>query len=175
MKISVWQLHQASTLATAAAGQAVLGEVLKKIGEEWPGSGFLFLDFSGVNVATGSFLRSLIIPLRDHCRRTLGISFAVANPNELVQEELQALLDTIRDAVVICQLDSRNTPVLPRVAGYLDATQRLTLEAVERTVEADAPRLAELYSSTDPIGPTGWNNRLAVRGGLKNTGPFCRG
>jgi hypothetical protein len=163
MRLSISDIHQDTTLATAAAGQAAFGEILKRISLALsPKDEYVFLDFSGATLATGSFLRALLLPLRDHCRRELKVALIVSNPNALVTEELHALLHALHDAIVVCKLGSDDTPRNPMVIGHLDETQRVTLNAVADAVETDAPSLAELYTSTNSIGPTGWNNRLVA-------------
>ena len=121
----------------------------------------LFLNFKGVKVATGSFLRAAILAFRDHCvRMRLNLYPVLANINDEITDELKLMLEKSGDAFIVCDLDDEERVSSVRVIGSLDETQRLTLEAVVREGETDAASLREKHQKTESIGTTGWNNRL---------------
>lgn len=119
-----------------------------------------FLDFQGVTVATGSFLRESVLAFRDYARSTLPLLYpVVANPSEAVVEELEFLLRHRKDALWICRLDAADVADQAQIIGELDAAHRATFEMVAGLRTASAPELAQ--RSDGVIGPTAWNNRLA--------------
>src|SRR5262249_41322764 len=126
------------------------------------GSTVVFLDFRGIQVATGSFLREAILGFRDFCRRSRPDLYpVVANANDTILEELADLLHGRRDALVICTLAKGEVPGQAKVLGLLEDKQRATLQAVLLAGETDAASLAKQFEKEDAIGVTGWNNRLA--------------
>ena len=122
----------------------------------------LFLDFTGVEVATNSFLRESILGIRDYCRSAnTNLYPVIANANDLVVEELRTLLEDHGEAMIICQLDGQGNAANATVVGVLEEKQEITLEAVKTLKRADAQALREKFKRTEKIGITGWNNRLA--------------
>ena len=121
-----------------------------------------FLDFSGVEVATASFLRESVIAFRDYARQSLpNIYPAVANLNLVVAEELDFYVRSRGDALWGCHLDSEGTVMAARLIGDLDPTQRATFNAVLDSGTISAPELALRFADAD-IVPTAWNNRLSA-------------
>jgi len=122
----------------------------------------LILDFSGIEIATGSFLRSLIFSLRDFClEHRRGVALVLANLNEAVQEELTDRLRSMREAIVTCKLSPTGDVTSARVVGILEERQAETLAAVMRAGETDAPTLAGNDHESD-ASANKWNNRLAA-------------
>src|SRR5690242_16482693 len=63
----------------------------------------LVLDFSGVDLATSSFLSEAVFPLRDHLRLRRPPSYIIlANLKDQVREELEDLLSRMGDALLSC-------------------------------------------------------------------------
>lgn len=145
-------------------GQVILGKLIAAVA---PQESFtpVFLNFKGVNVATGSFLRSAILAFRDHCvRAKLNLYPVLANVSDDIIGDLKLMLEPRGDAFMVCELDGGSTVSSVRLVGSLDDTQRQTLEAVRRKGEADAITLKTVHDEekgTEGIGVTGWNNRLA--------------
>jgi hypothetical protein len=174
LRLQISQLAGATFVAGATLGSAVRSRAIAET------SGMtdeiLFLDFSGIDAATGSFLREAILGLRDSdliASRNLAV--AVANPSELVAEEFGELLSRVRDVVLCCRLGADETPSNPFLLGALEDAQRRALAAVLKAGSTDAATLAAMPRSEgdpDKIGATGWNNRLAslaAKGILRET------
>jgi hypothetical protein len=120
-----------------------------------------FLDFTGIDVATVSFLRESLIGYRDFTRSARhNIYPIVANPQPAVVEELEALLRARSDALWCCWLNAEDHIVRQQVIGELDSAQRQTFEKVCELGTSTAPQLAEQFSNSG-IGVTAWNNRLS--------------
>lgn len=164
MRLSIPQLASATFVAGATLGSAVRSRVIAETGTL--ADEILFLDFSGIEAATGSFLREAVLGLRDSVLLTSrNLSVVVANPSELVAEELAELLSRMRDVVLCCRLDADETPTDPFLLGVLEDAQRRTLTAVLKVGTTDAATLAAVprtQGDPDKIGATGWNNRLAA-------------
>jgi DNA-binding LacI/PurR family transcriptional regulator len=155
-------------LAGAIPGKNLLARMIAEIqrrAEPTP----LFLDFTGVEVATNSFLRESLLGIRDYCRSAnTNLYPVIANANDTVVEELRTLLEDHAEAMIICQLDEQGNAANSRVVGVLEEKQEITLEAVKALKRAGAQALREKFKRTEKIGITGWNNRLSslVRKGL---------
>lgn len=161
VRLLLHQIGQNEVLAGAANGSAVLSLLVAQV-HKVTSATVAALDFGGVSVATGSFLRECVLGFRDYCRRSQPDLYPVAaNLNELVLEELRYLLRQERKPIVCCDLTEGGLVVAPRVEGVLEEKQLLTLNAVIAAGETDAGTLAEQFSSTEKISVTGWNNRLA--------------
>ncbi len=119
-----------------------------------------YLDFSGIEVATGSFLRESVMAFRDYARSTLPYLYpVVANPSEAVTEELVFLLKHRKDVLWSCRLSADGDVTEGTVLGELDTGHRIAFDLVSRLRTASAPDLAAQGDAS--IGPTAWNNRLA--------------
>jgi hypothetical protein len=122
----------------------------------------VFLDFSGIQVATASFLREAVIGFRDYARQSLrNVYPAVANLLPAVAEELDFFVRARGDALWSCELGAEDTVVSARVIGDLDPAQRSTFDAALELGTITAPELAA-RSADQRIGPTAWNNRLSA-------------
>ena len=150
-----------NTLSGAVAGRRLLSALIA----DTPSAAAptpSFLDFSGVEVATASFLRESVIAFRDYARQSLpSIYPAVANLNPVVAEELDFYVRSRGDALWGCDLDSQGKVIAARLIGDLDPTQRATFNAVLESGTISAPELALRFADAR-IGPTAWNNRLSV-------------
>jgi hypothetical protein len=121
----------------------------------------LYLDFTGIEVATVSFLREGVIGYRDFTRASRqNIYPIVANALPAVLEELELFLKARGDALWCCSLDVQGRTSAHRILGELDPVQRKTFDLVSETGTATAPGLATRFSE-EKIGPTAWNNRLS--------------
>ncbi len=174
MRLSVSQLAGTTFVAGATLGSAVRARAIAETGTLADES--VFLDFDGIEAATGSFLREAVLGLRDSDQLgSRNLSVVVANPSELVSEELGELLSRLRDVVLCCRLAADETPANPFLLGVLEDAQRRTLAAVLKVGATDATTLAGMPrqdGDPDKIGVTGWNNRLAslaAKGILRET------
>lgn len=121
-----------------------------------------FLDFSGVTVATASFLRESVIGFRDYARQALpNIYPVVANLPAAITEELDFFVRARGDVLFTCDLDAKNNVVAARLIGDLDPAQRATFDAVREVGAISAPELAARFADQH-IGATAWNNRLSA-------------
>ena len=119
-----------------------------------------YLDFSGVTVATASFLRESVVAFRDHARSTLPALYPViANASPAVTEELEFFLRHRKDAFWACRLTPSGEPRDPKILGELDEVHRSTLDMVTHLGTASAPSLAA--HGQESLAPTAWNNRLS--------------
>lgn len=162
MRFVLLDQTQTPFLAGATFGAAVLARAVASLGSLR--ETVVFLDFGGVEAATGSFLREFVLGLRDFCHRSeRNLTVVVANPSGLVVEEFHDLLARLRDAMLCCQLGPDDSPHSPFLVGQLEDAQRTALAAVLELGAADANTLtARQPAGGDRIGPTGWNNRLAA-------------
>lgn len=121
-----------------------------------------FLDFDGVDIATGSFLREAVMGFRDFCRNAAGSIYpVVANANANIEEELDMYLRSRNDAIWACNVDAQVRISGPHILGELDAAQMSTIQLIRNHHPISAPELAKLRPD-DKIGTTAWNNRLAT-------------
>ncbi len=121
-----------------------------------------FLDFTGVEVATSSFLRESVIGFRDFARQALPNVYPVAaNLPVAVVEELDFFVRARNDALLACDLDTKGKVLVAYLIGELEPAQRATFDAVCEVGAISAPELATRFASLN-IGPTAWNNRLST-------------
>lgn len=149
-------------LAGASKGKSVLGEMIVRLPQADQPQ-VVVLDFSGIGVATGSFLREAVVAFRDYCRsRHPNLYPVIANANAEVLEELTLVLKDTGQALVACSWKDGDGVRDARVVGVLDEKQRVALDAVTQTGSAEASQLQKKYSRKEKISVTGWNNRLAA-------------
>jgi hypothetical protein len=145
-------------LAGSIEGKQVFADLLQKtVMPEKPE--VCFLDFSGIAVATTSFLRDSVIAYRNHARSTWRTLYPVcANLSSRVREELHSFLKDRSDAYVTCTLDSSGNVGEVELLGQIDGKQGVALRAVLELGESDAPGLREHVG--EDVAATAWNNRL---------------
>lgn len=149
-----------ATLAGTAMGRQMLAQLIAET-QPVPTPAVAYLDFGGIDIATGSFLREAVLGFRDFSRAAIGTLYpVVANANAAIEEELTVYLRDRNDAIWACSLDSTG-PQDPHVLGELDAAQAMTLQLIIKHGPTSAPELARLRPN-DGIGTTAWNNRLAT-------------
>lgn len=171
MRIVMRDLADGDTnvLAGAPHGRRVLVKLMELTGSEPDVPEPVFLDFSGVNVATASFLRETVFGFRDTVRhRRSNFYPVVANANDLVAGELKILVEQQGDVLMLCLLDERGRPKEPHLVGDLDPKQRITFDLVRQRGETDAAELMREHGKSEKkeVGQTAWNNRLAALAGL---------
>lgn len=169
MKIDLQNLCNSPVLAGVLSGKTTLSRMLIETAQEPAVAEPVFLDFSGIEVATASFLRESVIAFRDIIRGRRSTFYPmVANANEVVHEELIELLRLRGDVLMICTLTANGTVRNAEPLGDLDPKQRMTFDLVHKYGETDAGMLMRSYGDSEGIKhPTAWNNRLvalAVRG-----------
>ena len=118
------------------------------------------LDFSGVEVATASFLRESVIGFRDYARQSLqNVYPVVANLPPAVAEELDFFVRARGDVLLTCDLDPKNNVVSrsadrrsrSRPAGHLRCRRANRRDHRARTRRA----LHRPAASGRPPGTTG--------------------
>jgi len=152
-------------LAGALTGRKVYGKLVELTSREPNEPEPVFLDFSGVDVATASFLSESVLNFRDAVRRRRSNFYPViANASDDVAEELNVLLAPRRDVLMLCSFKDGKVEAPPLV-GDLEPKQQVTFELVKKKGEKNAAELYEHHNS-DKVEQTAWNNRLATLAGL---------
>lgn len=150
-----------ATLAGSAMGRQMLAQLIEAT-KTVALPTIAFLDFEGVDIATGSFLREAVMGFRDFCRNAAGMIYpVVANANATIEEELATYLRGRNDAIWACKIDRQGRATDPHILGELDTAQMSTIQLIGKHHPISAPELAKLRPD-DKIGPTAWNNRLAT-------------
>src|SRR6202140_5373230 len=86
------------------------------------------LDFTGVDLATSSYLSEVLVPLREHLRLRRQPGYAVAaNPSEKAREEVEEMLRRSADAFLTCAPDAAGQISDVQLLGKLDAKLQETL------------------------------------------------
>jgi len=163
MRLSLSMIGGGSVLAGGVNGQAAFGRLLEAVPTpSIPTT--VFLDFEGVEVATSSYLRESILAYRELVRgRRSHIYPVVANANDVVSDELDELMRSRGDVLLVCDLDANDRVHDPRMIGDLDPKQKLTFDLVRQRGETDASELMRAYGEAEGTRhTTAWNNRLAA-------------
>lgn len=149
-------------LAGRLSGQRAFVSALEQF-PELNEPALVLLDFTGVDLATSSYLSEVLVPLRDHLRHRRQPGYAVAtNMNEKVREEVEEMLRRSGDAFLACATDPSGQITDVQLCGNLDDKLQETLKLVSRKRETTAAQLHEETKGVDTIGATAWNNRLAT-------------
>lgn len=171
-RIAIGNLSAGPVLSGALRGQELLVKLLPKVGAEPSEPKPVFLDFSGIDAATASFLRESVLALRDFFRgRRSNIFPVIANANSAVCEDLGELVKSRGGVLVVCDLAADGEVTSPRILGSLDPKQQLTFDLVRQYGETDAAELMRTQIS-ESVGATAWNNRLSS---LVNLGVIVEG
>lgn len=166
-RVSILEVAAGPVLSGALRGQQLFVKLLAVITSEPTAPEAVFLDFSGIEAATASFLRESVLAFRDMVRgRRSNIYLVVANANETVREDLAELVKSRGGVLLICELDHDGSVSGARVIGDLDPKQQLTFDLVKKRGETDAAELMREHGAGESVGPTAWNNRLAALVGL---------
>lgn len=148
-------------LAGSPGGRTFLASLIAKV-ERRNETQILFLDFRGIQVATGSFLREAVLGFRNYClNNNLKVIPVVTNLNETITDELELLLNLKGDVLLTCDLSSENKISNSKILGNLEEKQKVTLKTVLSESEVNAVELEKKYREQEDISATGWNNRLA--------------
>lgn len=144
-------------LVGVQAGRSAL-TLLIKAASRRPLAQLVALDFQGIELATASGLRQLLVPFWSWLleRGAVGV---VANANADTLDDVRLVAEACERQFICAQLaDGRlRRPVL---YGPLDAKLALALELVLEAGEADAKTVHE--RSQEKTLVTVWNNRLAA-------------
>jgi hypothetical protein len=161
MRVSIKYLAgNQEVVAGTAEGGALLGRLLT-LGPEPDHPEPIFLDFTGVDVATASFLREGPLAYRQ-ILRSRGSRFypIIANASAKTIDELRLFVESRNDAIFCCTLSGADEVSEVFLVGRLDEKQADTLEWVRKLKEADTAALVRYADSN--VKATAWNNRLAA-------------
>jgi hypothetical protein len=146
-------------LAGSSMGRRISNS-LWKIAKSCP-PGLFVIDAFGVEVATSSFLREGIVGFKSFVRRERPELYPVlSNLTPDVEEELVGLLNQMGDAFWLFNI-SQGAIKTHRLIGRIDPKLKETLELIENGQGYDAATLWKGTNSTESVGVTAWNNRLA--------------
>ena len=164
MRIDMAAVEGGPVLTGAVNGTAALSRLVAAAPAEPQQPEPVFLDFSGVKVATASYLRESVLAFRDMVRGRRSTFYPViANANDDVRDELAELMRTRGDALMVCTLDADGGVAEVRLIGDLDPKQRITFDLVHVRGETDAGELMRAYGESEGLKhTTAWNNRLAA-------------
>jgi hypothetical protein len=159
MIVNLVDVAGSTVLAGATAGAQSLAKLISLVRAK--ASEVVYLDFSGADAATGSFLRECIVGFRNYCRRVQpDIYPVIANAAPVIEEEFRDLLLLTSDAFVACRVSKSGRVSGGKVLGHLDQRQIETLQAVLSMGDTTATGLSG--ASKEKVGVTAWNNRLAA-------------
>jgi hypothetical protein len=163
MRVNLKKIGGSTVLAGTLTGKLALNRLLSETALEPDRPEPIFLDFSGVEVATASFLRESVLSYRDIVRgRRSGFYPVIANANEVVRDELMELLRPRGDVLMACTLGDGESVVRSELLGELDPKQRMTFKLVREHGETDAAELMRMYGESEGLKhATAWNNRLS--------------
>lgn len=149
--------------AGAQAGRELLARLLPLIGNEPPQPGPLFLDFTGVQVATASYLRESVFGLRDLLRaRKSNLYPVLVNLTQHIRDELKLILPLWGEALLSCELQTDGVIKEVELLGRLDEKQQRIFTWIEERGQTDASELQQEFGASEGIQQTAWNNRLAA-------------
>jgi hypothetical protein len=156
------QLREFTSSFPALTGVSRARQLLSKL-IDWTATaspkGTLILDFTGIDSASGSFLRESILAFRDYARAYQPELFPVlANIADDVREEFDTLLRDRGEAMPSCSLDASGTPIEAYILGVLEPGLRQTLEAIRQRGQVTLMDLRETSAETKA---TTWSNRIA--------------
>jgi hypothetical protein len=162
------QVGKGGVLAGALNGRSALGRLLELVRCEPETPELVFLDFSGVEAATASYLRECVAGFRDLIRGRDSLYYPViANPNEAVRDEFLELARARGEIFMTCFLTKDGKVSRPTLVGDLEAKQQLTLKLVQDRGETDAGELMREYGKHEKVRhATAWNNRLSALASL---------
>lgn len=168
MRLDMVGYGGSDVLAGALNGRTAFNRMLEVTMEEPENPELIILDFSGVVVATASFLRESVLAFRDVIRRRRSQLYPiVANLNEFVRDEFVDLLESRGDALMTCSVSDSGGVRDAAPLGVLDPKQRLTFDLVRQHGETDAGALMRQYGESERVKyTTAWNNRLAALAAL---------
>ena len=153
-----------TVLAGALSGKSVLNWMLAKTVAEPDTPALAVLDFSGVEVATVSFLRESVLAFRDIIRGRRSQYYPiVANINDLVREEFIELLRIRGGGLMTCNMSADGRVEQAAPLGQLDPKQQITFDLVQEHGETDAAELMRKYGKSERLKhANAWNNRLSA-------------
>ncbi|HEY3332001.1 MAG TPA: hypothetical protein VGK19_18355 [Capsulimonadaceae bacterium] len=128
------------------------------------------LSFSGIESATASYVKALLLPLLDDLTDVEDFK-GKFRPNTFVMPFVADLTDELRGELWLVMKDQGSVyleaqdmgtchPISARIIGELDGFLKKTISIVVAEEQCTATDLYAKYPS-EGISTTGWNNRLA--------------
>ena len=152
--LSLVELAGSPVLAGVPEGQGLFSRIVQATASQ-PPAAIVLLDFSGVRIATASFLRESVAAFRKYARhRASGAYPVLSNVPPPVLDELRLL----GEVWPVCETEAGQV-VRSRIEGNLDPKQRSAFELVDRHGPIDVRGLSELDQSDDVQLPA-WHNRV---------------
>ena len=156
--IQVLDHADAAELAGAASG-AMWSQAVRPIIES-AAPGLHALDFTGVRVATVSWLREGVLAIKNYSHAVRpDVMLLVVNLPELVREELVVALEATSGVMIGAELSQELEIHAPCVLGRLDLALGETLRVVQHEREFDAPFVSREVPN---LALSAANNRLAA-------------
>lgn len=148
-------------LAGAAFGREVFGklcEAAQPSSEPRPH----YIDFSDIEMATASFLRESVVNFKLYCRSVRNNLYPVAaNCCVEIQEEIDLVLKMTDDAMMSAIIDDDDAPVRWVLLGNIDKKLQSVFDEIVENGVITATMLENKFRTSDKVGITAWNNRLA--------------
>jgi hypothetical protein len=159
-KIRVSNLtREKHVLAGSPAGKRMCAALWAVAKDSAPG--VFVSDYIRITVATSSFMREAVVGFRNLVRAERPDVYPVlSNLGVDVEEELVGLLNQMGEAFWVFNL-AKGGLKKHRLIGRIDPKLRETLDLIDKGLGYDAATLWKSTSSTESIGVTAWNNRLA--------------
>lgn len=156
--IRVLDHAEAAELAGAASGASWNRSVRPLIDSAAPG--LHAIDFTGVRVATVSWLREGVLGLTKYIRAVReDITILAANVPDLVREELAVALEATSGVMIAAEVTPELEIITPCVLGRLDPALGETLRVVQHEREFDASFVSR---EIPELALSAANNRLAA-------------
>ena len=162
--IKIYDITQGTVLSGAGEGKRAFLAMIEQTKKEPNTPSPLLVDFTGIDVATASYLREAVFAFKGYMR-TSGSKFypVVANINDAIREELIIVAEAKSDALLAVQTNESGHVTKQSVVGSLDPKQASTFERVSELGTTDAGSLMAKYGAAeDTTTTTAWNNRLSA-------------
>lgn len=138
-------------------GRKDYARLCELLSESVPGS-VVFLDFAAVELVSGSWINSALVPLLSWAADERNDLFpAICNANEDVLDELTMVAKFTHSCFLIAS--GPIPPMRASLIGSLDPGQRITLEALVQLQAVTGAELERLRPGEE-VRATAWNNRL---------------
>jgi hypothetical protein len=161
VKFDIAAIGDGSVLSGSSSGRQLFATLVAALPDDPEKPEPIYLDFAGVAVATGSYLREGVIEFRNFARgRKTNFYPIIANANSDILDEILEVVMPRSDVIMACKLDDGGQVLWSRYIGKLDPLQRLTYDLVKEYRETTAVQLMERHD--DGKRTTAWNNRLAA-------------
>lgn len=151
-----------TTLGGAVEGRRHVGLLIEAVGPEPTQPEPLFADYTGIELATASYLRETLVALHSLLRTRRSHHYlVVANASSSVHEDIEVLARLGDMAFLTCSLNEEGVVSDIGLIGTLDPKQKATFDEVCSRGETDARELMFASAGHEDVRQTAFNNRLA--------------